>query len=245
METKDLIGKRFNNLTVIEFAYKKNYRAYWKCRCDCGNEKIIMRNNIPKTLTCGCSKGANKYVGKFPRKLGDVYYNMKKRCDYKNHKSYNSYGGRGITYCDKWKTLEGFLDDMLDGYEEGLTLDRIDVNGMYCKENCRWVSRNIQANNKTTNIFLEYKGEKLTLSELTNKLGLNYSMVQHRIARGYTVEEAIKPPKEKEMITYNSVTKTVGEFAEEYGMTYHQLKKRLMRGWNIERALTQPLRKRT
>lgn len=245
MKTTDLIGKKFNKLTVIEFAYKKNDRAYWKCKCECGNEKVIARNNLSKTLSCGCLANRNKYSGKFPPQLGNAYYNMRKRCDSKNNKSYPSYGGRGITYCDKWKTLEGFLDDMLDSYEEGLTLDRIDVDGMYCKENCRWVDRYAQANNRTLNVFIEYNGEKLTVAQLARRFNLKYDTVRGKIAKGCSVEEAIAPPKQNETITYKGITKTVTEFAKEYGMTYTQLKKRLMRGWDIERALTQPLRKRT
>ena len=170
---------------------------------------------------------------------------MRKRCNSKNNKSYHSYGGRGITYCDKWKTLEGFLDDMWDSYEEGLTLDRIDVEGMYCKENCRWVDRFVQANNKTLNVFVEYNGEKITVAQLARRFNLKYDIVRRKIAKGYSVEEAIAPPKPKETITYKGITKTVNEFAKEYGMTYTQLKKRLMRGWDIDRALTQPLRKTT
>lgn len=244
MRTTDLIGKKFNNLTVIEFAYKKNNTGYWKCKCDCGNETIVMRGNLPKTLSCGCKITTNKYRGKFNPKLGHAYYNMRKRCNNPKNKSYKHYGGKGIKICSKWDTLEGFLDDMMPTYKDGLTLDRIDVNGDYCKENCRWVDRKVQNNNKTTNVYVSYKGENLTIAQLCDKYKLIYETARKLISEGYDIDYVVNYRYEKEKITYNGITKTVSEFAKDYGMTYHQLKKRLMRGWSIERALTQPLRKR-
>lgn len=245
MRTTDLIGKTFNNLTVTEFAYSKDGRGYWKCKCTCGNETVVLRSNLPKIKSCGCLLTTNKYVGKFPEQVRQAYYNMRKRCYSKSNKSYKDYGGRGITICEEWSTLEGFLNDMLESYQEGLTLDRIDVDKNYCKENCRWVSLKKQANNKRTNFMVEYKGEKMSLTEICERYSLNYSFIRKRILEGNSIEEAMNiPVPKKEEITFNGITKTVSEFAEEYGMTYYQLKKRLMRGWSVEKALTQPLRTR-
>lgn len=244
MIRKDITGKRFNNLTVIEYVKTVNYKTYWKCKCDCGNYTIIIRDNLKRTKSCGCLRSTNKYLGKFPESIRQCYYNMRKRCNDKNSKSYKNYGARGITYCDKWKSLEGFLDDMLETYQEGLTLDRIDVNGMYCKENCRWATRTVQANNTTANRYFEYKGKTYTLRNLCIEYGFDYELVVSRIKKGHSLEIALSEKNELEKITYNNITKTVSEFASDVGLTYHQLKKRLMRGWTVERALNQPLRER-
>lgn len=244
----DLTGRKYGQLTVIK-EHGKDHRGYtWLCKCDCGEENIIAVGDDLRSghkTSCGCLRwqGTPKH-GLSDSAIRQAYYNMKKRCDHPKNKSYKNYGGRGITYCEKWKTFKGFLDDMLESYEVGLSLDRIDVNGNYNKENCRWADKIVQANNTRTNHIVEYKGEKLTIAELCRKYHVNYSLLNDRINEGWEIEKALCE-KTREVITYNGVTKTVAEFAENYGMTYHQLKKRLMRGWEIERALTQPLRKRS
>lgn len=247
MNTTDLIGKRFCKLTVIEFYEKRNNRSYWKCKCDCGKETIVMRSNLPKTKSCGCANIIKEHMSLEDKKLRECYYNMRKRCLNPKNEYYHRYGGRGIKICDKWNTLDGFLDDMREGFKLGLTLDRIDYNKGYNKENCRWITMKEQANNTSWNRMLKYNGENMTMSEIADKAEVKYYLLEKKINKlGMTVEDAIKSIKEykKEEITFNGITKTVSEFAEEYGMTYHQLKKRLMRDWTIERALTQPLRKR-
>ncbi|MGM0807627.1 MAG: hypothetical protein ACQET8_23250 [Bacillota bacterium] len=131
---------------------------------------------------------------------------------------------------------------MSEGYGDNLTLDRIDVNGNYTKENCRWVDIKTQMNNMRINHFIEYDGETYSLSQFAEKHNLDYHLFRSRILRGFSVEKAMEPRWVGE-ITDKGETKRIKDFAEEYGMTYSQLKKRLMWGWDIERALTQPFRK--
>jgi len=166
---------------------------------------------------------------------------MKKRCDNSKCPDYIHYGGRGISYCVKWKSFEGFWEDMQDGYSDNLTIDRKDTDQGYCKDNCRWVDLKTQENNRTNNRILEYQGSSYTMMQLCEKLGLNYNSVNNRIQKGMSVEEAINIPP-KEQITFNGITKSVSEHAQDAGLTYHRLKKRLMRGWSVERAMTEPLR---
>lgn len=247
MRIEDLTGKKFNKLTVIELYGKKKDRYYWKCKCDCGKETIVMRSNLPKTKSCGCANIIKPHMSIEDKKLRECYYNMRKRCLNPNHPYYKYYGGKGVTISDDWNTLNGFLNDMSDGFKIGLTLDRIDYNKGYSKENCRWITMKEQANNTSWNKILIYKGEEKTLSQIADIENVKYYLLQKKISKlGMNIEEAIKSIKEykQEEITYNGMTKNVSEFAKEYGMTYHQLKKRLMRGWDIERALNQPLMKR-
>jgi hypothetical protein len=171
-----------------------------------------------------------------------IYCNMKKRCDNPHSPDYPRYGGRGIKYCNKWATFEGFWDDMKEGYTDDLTLDRKDNNQGYSKDNCQWASRKVQDNNRRTTHRLIYNGKPVTISDLSEMTGIKHDTLLSRYYRGLSSTQMAKPVS-KELITFNGVTKTVAEYAKEYGMKYIQLKHRLMDGWSIEKALTKPLKK--
>lgn len=120
---------------------------------------------------------------------------MKYRCDNVNNSSYINYGARGITYTPKWKTFSGFLDDMEQSWEDGLTLDRIDVNGPYCKENCRWTDRKQQAINRRNTKLFKHKGQQKTLTDWSDELGIKRSTLAQRIyVYGWSVERALTNP---------------------------------------------------
>ena len=127
---------------------------------------------------------------------GGIYcswYAMKQRCGNPNNKQYKDYGGRGITYPSKWETITGFKDDMADGYQKGLTLDRIDNNKGYAKENCRCATRKEQNNNKRNHILLiDYRGQKITLAQYAELFGLNFDTLRSRYYRGMTPEEILE-----------------------------------------------------
>lgn len=119
-------------------------------------------------------------VSKFYR----TWVNMKSRCNNKKLSDYRRYGGRGISVCEKWEKFDGFVEDMLPSYKDELTLDRIDNNGNYSKENCRWVNRVVQANN-TRNIDRAkkyfYHGESLTVKELASRFGIKRTTLDMRL----------------------------------------------------------------
>ena len=126
-----------------------------------------------------------------------IWSSMKKRCFNENEPSYLQYGGRGISVCNEWKeNFKAFHDWALEnGYDENsergeCTIDRIDVNGDYEPSNCRWVSMKEQSRNRRNTIYLNKDGEKIPLSEICEKQGLNYSRIRGRMARGKTFEEA-------------------------------------------------------
>lgn len=241
----DITGRKFGKLTVLKFYSKIGNAYHWQCICECGNITVVSRSNLNKAKGCGCLITTNTHPQKANTKLNNVYYNMRKRCLNSKSKSYVDYGGRGIKICNAWMTYEGFLNDMAHTYKEGLSLDRIDVNGNYCKENCRWVDKKTQANNTRTNRFFYHNGVKYTLTtlseHLSEKYNINKSIIYSRLSNGKSIEESIVPLNYEE-ITYKGETKTVSEFAKEYNMTYYQLKKRLMRGWSVKRAIEQPIR---
>lgn len=142
------------------------------------------------------------FFGKYPKqynyssKLYFVYNSMKDRCKNKNTKNYKNYGGRGIRVCDEWnKSYETFLKwALINGYQEGLQLDRIDNNGNYSPENCRWVSCKQNLNNTRMNNLITYKNKTHTISEWADMFKINYMTLYRRIKDGWSIERALKTP---------------------------------------------------
>lgn len=204
----DKTGIKFGMLTVIKQAgFTDDGKAKWLCRCDCGNYKVIRSCNIrenSKTKSCGCYK--REYLkrtkhsykhGMYGTRVYKEWVSMKCRCYTESHTSYKNYGGRGIRVCEEW--LNDFLSfytwAIENGYSDELTLDRIDVNGNYCPENCRWVTQKEQARNKRNNRFINYKGVEHTGSEWSELLGSkDRHLVYDRIDRGWSIEDAVTKP---------------------------------------------------
>lgn len=168
-QMRDLTGQRFGRLTVIDrgedyISPKGKRHVRWNCICDCGNKTVVDTNDLRRghTMSCGCYKidvtgeKARTHGGREDR-LYHVFSNMKNRCFNKNSQDYKYYGGRGITICDDWLDYAVFKEWAYNnGYDENApkgqcTIDRIDVNGDYCPDNCRWVPMNIQCVNKRNN----------------------------------------------------------------------------------------------
>jgi len=145
-------GDIFNRLTIVEEVDKHvypsgNYRRKFKAVCTCGVIKDYLVNQLTsgKTKSCGCLNTENLTShGMHKTRQYQCWADMKTRCDSKTNKFYDYYGGRGIKYCEKWKTFEGFWEDMSETYSDLLTINRRDNDGDYCKENCQWDTKNFQ-----------------------------------------------------------------------------------------------------
>jgi hypothetical protein len=133
-----------------------------------------------------------KYVGMY-----GSWYAMKQRCGNPKHSAYHNYGGRGITYPEKWESYQGFKEDMEETYKKGLTIDRINNNDSYSKENCRWLDRKSQCNNMRKNVLIEYQGITLTSTQWAEKLGLRECTFKSRRLRGWTLERMMNPKLER------------------------------------------------
>lgn len=197
----DITGQRFGRLVAVKYMYTKQHNAFWEFLCDCGNTKIIAAHCVKNgnTTSCGCyrSEVTSERLSthkKFGTREYHTWAGIKHRCTNVNGIDYKDYGGRGITYCDKWSTFEGFWEDMQEGYSDGLSIDRINVNGNYEKSNCRWATAKEQANNMRTNLPHTYKGVTLTISQWGEKLGIPHNRIRQRLKRGWTFEDAITKP---------------------------------------------------
>lgn len=187
----DLTGQRFGKLTVLERAESiisgNRKRICWLCQCDCNGPNsliIVSANNLMggRTKSCGCLRGINRLThGQINTPLYKSWAHMKERCNNPNTKKYNDYGGRGIKICDEWNNFIPFMEWALsNGYEEGLTIERNDVNGNYCPENCSWATRKEQANNRRSNVTITYFNETHTLMQWCEILNLPYKLIYKR-----------------------------------------------------------------
>lgn len=179
---EDLTGQRFGRLTVIEFVPADGKKSKWKCRCDCGNITIVRRGDLKKgkTTSCGCFRREmrikeNTIHNATNTRIYRIWQGMKQRCFYSDSMYFKHYGGRGITVCNEWKNdFKAFYDwAMSNGYDDTLTIDRIDSNGNYCPENCRWVDMKTQCRNRRSNTMVKYEGEKVSLAEASERSGVN------------------------------------------------------------------------
>lgn len=192
---KDITGQTFGRLTVLRRSPKKGNGkkpvALWECRCECGNIVIASGNALRSghTVSCGCQKVKHMESYKHKTRLYNVWKCMRQRCNNPNNPSYPHYGGKGVRICDEWNEYSGFRAWALaNGYDETKSIDRIDVDGDYCPENCRWADAKTQANNTTRNRFIMFRGKKRTMAEIADLLRVSYSTIQHRVERGQALE---------------------------------------------------------
>lgn len=201
----DLTGRKYGRLTVIKHIGKDKYNnAIWECKCSCGNiintRGSTLRNG--KIKSCGClHKEMTKQLAKnnithnmSNTRLYRTWQSMKSRCYYKQNNRYKYYGANGVKVCDKWlNDFQTFHDWAIkNGYNDNLTIDRMDVNGNYEPNNCRWVTNEEQQRNKRNNKTYTIDGETRCLSEWCEKLNLNYNTVQTRLHRNWSIEKALE-----------------------------------------------------
>lgn len=212
---EDLTGKKFGRLTVLGLSEKRSGRkSYWVCQCECGNKKIVRSDCLKSgnVKSCDCLKREQDKInlnrithgdtltGNHERLWG-IWQGIKTRTTNNHSESYAIYGGRGITVCKEWlESYEKFKEwSLANGYSDNLTIDRIDVNGNYEPDNCRWATIKEQCNNRRTNVFIEWQGKNQNLKQWSEETGIPYRVLHDRYKR-----YGIKPPRLFEPVNLNT-----------------------------------------
>lgn len=231
---QDGLGKRFGRLIVKEIIKEEGKNAKYRCICDCGNEVITWYNNLylGKTLSCGCLSDEQRHRtdnkahkikhGLSGTRLAIIRNGMIGRCYNPKSANWNAYGGRGIKICDEWKNkdtgMKNFYDwAMANGYKDGLTIERIDVNGNYCAENCTWITMEEQQFNKRSYDYDEQQKTALFNRELVSLLeerGICFVTIRQRMKKyGVTFEKALKMTQ-KDGYKYKKVNKYLPQYQD-------------------------------
>lgn len=208
IKDNEIIGKQYGRLTVVSYCGTDKQRSkLFKCKCECGNEITTRKSRIINggVKSCGCLVtdvwSKMKYKHGYARKdkynrLYGIYSHMIDRCHNSKNPSYKNYGERGIFVCDQWlENVDLFMKwAMENGYEDNLSIDRIDNNKGYSPDNCRWVGRTEQANNKRNNIILKYNGKTKTLPEWSREIEMPQKTLRSRYYMGWSDKEIIETP---------------------------------------------------
>lgn len=200
-------GKRYGRLVAIQRVKVARTRfQVWECQCDCGSRTEVRSDCLKsgKTKSCGCLRddsrkdpARNKFVvhGLCNHELYKTWSRMKERCHNERDTNYSRYGGRGIKVCERWRwSFPAFLEDMGERPSANHQLDRINNDGNYCPENCRWVPREVQSRNRRTNQVVEINGERMCLTDWAQRYGVNPKTAFKRIRLGMTPVEAVTRP---------------------------------------------------
>ncbi len=205
----ELTGKKFGKWTVIEYWCIIKNNTHWKCKCDCGTIRIVNGMSLvaKASQSCGCVQ--KEFISKLTERHGESrkgkatleyvsWMSLKNRCNNKKGQNYKDYGGRGITVCDRWmQCFENFLEDMGRRPTPQHSIDRIENDKGYYKENCRWATGKVQTNNARSNVMIEYNGERMTASQWDDRLGFKKGTVWNRHYRGWDIQRIITQPIRK------------------------------------------------
>jgi len=187
-------------LVEEEFAYTKNGKSYWWCRCKCGNRKLLRIDKVRSghTKSCGCLKAELNKInlnqtthGLRKRPEYNIWNTMLSRCNNQKAEKYPDYGGRGIKVCEEWYTFENFIKDMGFRPTAQHSIERKDNFGNYCKDNCIWATREEQQNNKRNNLKLTIGGITKSAKEWAKETGLSYKLIWQRKKRGWNDEKCL------------------------------------------------------
>jgi len=185
-DKKDLVGQKIHDWTILERAESQFNRAYYKCQCSCGSIHVVCQQTLINGSSTRCNQchieenctdhGHCRRNEKHP--LYTIWMGILARCENPKCHAYRLYGARGIKICDEWKDLNRFYDDMGDRPSLKHSIDRIDVDGDYCKKNCRWSTYTAQGRNRRNNIRFEKNGMNITLGEWAEYFGVNDAAIR-------------------------------------------------------------------
>lgn len=198
----DLTGQVFSRLTVIDQGENnKGGRVCWNCLCECGQNTTVTSKYLinGRTKSCGCLQIENRKTSSLTHGMSKtleykIWGEMKRRC-YAETPGAKNYRDRGITVCDRWlESFENFYEDMGPRPSANHSIERIDNDGNYCPENCKWATRKEQNNNTRSNVRMTLNGETKTMSEWGKVLGISHQAIRSRKKTGWSDEKALTTP---------------------------------------------------
>lgn len=211
----NLVGEIYGLLEVKEYiGTDKNCIAHYICKCECGNLLIVPHNHLRSghTKSCGCEmkrinsemRKAEAFHGLWQSRIYNTHSKMINRCYNPKAPNYQDYGGRGIYICDEWMEKDneghriGFINfynwAIENGYDDSLSIDRIDNDGPYAPWNCRWVDTKIQNNNRRNSHYIDYKGYNFPISIWSEITGLDWQIIEKRLKNGWSIEKTLRVP---------------------------------------------------
>lgn len=189
----DLTGSVFGKLTVISRAGSNHRGATWNCRCVCGKTMVLMSESLRSGNTKSCGRCARETHGGSRSRLYRIWRCMNARCYDPHSDSYAHYGMKGVTVCDEWMDFAAFqLWAKANGYQDGLSIDRIDNSKGYFPDNCRWATTMEQQHNLSSNVNLTAHGKTMTVAEWARHVGMPYTTLWRRIKAGWAVDRALE-----------------------------------------------------
>ena len=203
MKLIDMTGRVCGKLTVIEQADRNTLgQALWRCVCECGNEcvttGVYLRSGHTKSCGCLCAdklRDIRTTHGDSTARLYRIWKDILRRCEDPRRRGYVDYGGRGIKICDEWKSYEAFKEWALsNGYNDALSIDRINNDEGYCPSNCQWTDDVTQANNKRSNRLITIEDKTMTMAQWSRETGISYGALQRRISSGWDPADAVTLP---------------------------------------------------
>ncbi len=211
----ELTGQKFGRLTVVQATEDARPGRWWMCRCDCGNTAVRSTSKLrakPNGHSCGCVRAdsiqkaaaaawavTTRFTHPLKSKLKMLRSNMLRRCYTPTNKRYACYGGRGIKVCEEWRnsSLAFYEWALAAGFQDGLTLERKDVNSDYCPENCCFIPMEKQQLNTTRSRRITFMGKTQCVAEWAREAGMSPRRLEARLRRGWSIERAITKPLRK------------------------------------------------
>lgn len=192
--SEDLTGRKFGRLVAMNYSGSCPSGALWNCVCECGKSKTASACHLKSghTKSCGCFQAERRVQthrthGKSNTSIHAVWKGMLRRCDLPTVRAYPRYGGRGIAVCERWKKFQNFYADMGER-PEGKSLERINNDGGYSPDNCRWATQKEQARNRRSSSAITFLGKTLTIAEWAERLGKPYSDIFYRARHGLPLD---------------------------------------------------------
>jgi hypothetical protein len=203
-QTKNIVGQRFDRLVVISnegpLGLPKRREFYWKCQCDCGSELLVIGSKLRNqhTRSCGCLRDDKTAARQRTHGLSNhpafsSWNSMMSRCFNPLNPAFHHYGGRGISVCERWKSVENFIADMGDR-PKGTSIERIDNSKGYSPENCKWATQTEQLRNTRSNVLLTFNGETKCLTQWAEEVGISTKTLQGRLKSNWPVIDALMQP---------------------------------------------------